>query len=227
MDDPPSYEHELKLRNLILSDYPDIESIMDIVYDGIGGAWRFDEFKNLIDCFPNGQICIEDKGRVVAAALSLIVSYDDFENAHCYEDIINNGGMDGHDPDGTALYGIDVFVHPEYRGLRLGRRLYDARKELCETLNLKCILFGGRIPGYSKYQDQLTPQEYIGKVKNNELYDPVLSFQLKNDFHIRKVMKNYLPEDEKSMSYGVLMEWNNIYYEKKKRLFGGARAIRV
>ncbi|MEZ4566667.1 MAG: hypothetical protein R2860_06770 [Desulfobacterales bacterium] len=29
-------------------------------------------------------------------------------------------------------------------GLRLGRRLYDARKELCETLNLKSIIFGGR-----------------------------------------------------------------------------------
>ena len=55
--------------------------------------------------------------------------------------------MSGHDPEGNALYGVDVFVDPDYRGLRLGRRLYDARKQLCETLNLKSIIFGGRIPG--------------------------------------------------------------------------------
>lgn len=43
------------------------------------------------------------------------------------------------------MYGLDVFVHPDYRGLRLGRRLYDARKELCRSKNFKAILAGGRI----------------------------------------------------------------------------------
>ena len=38
-----------------------------------------------------------------------------------------------------------------FRGLRLGRRLYDYRKELCERLNLRGIAFGGRIPNYHKY----------------------------------------------------------------------------
>jgi GNAT superfamily N-acetyltransferase len=33
------------------------------------------------------------------------------------------------------------FVHPDYHGLRIGRRLYDARKELCEKMNLKAIVF--------------------------------------------------------------------------------------
>lgn len=118
--------------------------------------------------------------------------------------------MTGHDPDGNALYGIDVFVDPAYRGLRLGRRLYDARKELCETLNLKSIIFGGRIPGYGDYSDTISPSEYIQKVKANEIYDQVLSFQLANDFHIKKLLKNYMPEDTRSSSYGVLMEWNNV-----------------
>ena len=47
---------------------------------------------------------------------------------------------------GNKLYGIDIFIRPKFRGLRLGRRLYDYRKELCEKLNLKGIVFGGRIP---------------------------------------------------------------------------------
>ena len=71
--------------------------------------------------------------------------------------------------------------------------MYEYRKEICETLNLKAIMFGGRIPNYHKYADQLRPKEYIDKVKQKEIYDPVLTFQLSNDFHVRKVMRNYLP----------------------------------
>ena len=38
------------------------------------------------------------------------------------------------------------------RGRRLARRLYDARKELCERLNLRSIAFGARIAGYHTYR---------------------------------------------------------------------------
>ena len=48
------------------------------------------------------------------------------------------------DPEGDAMYGLDVLIHPDYRGYRLGRRLYEARKELCRSLNLRAILAGGQ-----------------------------------------------------------------------------------
>jgi predicted amidohydrolase/GNAT superfamily N-acetyltransferase len=224
MDETEEPEFKLKLRGLTRADYPDIKRIMDRVYSGMGGSWKLDEYDALIDHFPEGQICIEDKGNVVAAALAIIVNAEEFENRHAYDDLVDGGKMTGHDPDGNALYGIDVFVDPAYRGLRLGRRLYDARKELCETLNLKSIIFGGRIPGYGDYSDTISPSEYIQKVKANEIYDQVLSFQLANDFHIKKLLKNYMPEDTRSSSYGVLMEWNNVYYEKRKKPFGGRKA---
>jgi predicted amidohydrolase/GNAT superfamily N-acetyltransferase len=224
MDNTEEPEFKLKLRGLTREDYPQIRRIMDGVYAGMGGAWKLDEYDALIDHFPEGQICIEDKGNVVAAALAIIVNAEEFESRHTYDDVTDGGKMTGHDPDGNALYGIDVFVDPAYRGLRLGRRLYDARKELCETLNLKSIIFGGRIPGYGEYSDTLSPSAYIQMVKATEIYDPVLSFQLANDFHIKKILKNYIPEDTRSNSYGVLMEWNNVYYEKRKKLFGGRKA---
>ena len=94
---------------------------------------------------------------------------------------------------GDTLYGVDIFVHPNYRGLRLGRRLYDARKELCRNLNLRRFIAGGRIPGYAQYADTLTPVRYIEEVKNREIFDPVLTFQLVNGFHVRKVLTGYLP----------------------------------
>ncbi len=225
MNEIDQTEYKLILRGLKRTDYPDIKQIMDRVYKGMGGAWKPEEFDTLIEQFPEGQICIEDNASVVAAALTILVNAEDRENRqHTYDDVVNGGEMTGHDPDGNALYGVDIFVDPDYRGLRLGRRLYDARKELCETLNLKSIIFGGRIPGYGKYSDDMKPAAYIQKVKDNEIYDPVLSFQLSNDFHIKKILKNYMPEDTQSDSYGVLMEWNNIYYEKRQKLFGGRKS---
>lgn len=92
------------------------------------------------------------------------------------------------------FYRLDCFVKfitPEFRGLRLGRRLYEYRKELCEKLNLKSILFGGRIPNYYKHADVLNPKEYIKKVRSKEIHDPVLDFQMSNDFHPIKVIKGY------------------------------------
>ena len=77
--------------------------------------------------------------------------------------------LKNHDPDGDFLYGIDIFVDPDYREMRLGRRLYDARKELSENLNLKGIIIGGRIPGYAEYAEEMTPRQYILQVKNREI----------------------------------------------------------
>src|SRR5690606_18720818 len=135
---------------------------------------------------------------------------------HTYTEITNNR-FSTHDPEGDVLYGIEVFVHPDYRSLRLGRRLYDARKELCEQMNLKGIIAGGRIPNYHEHADTLSPRQYIEKVKQKEIYDPTLTFQLSNDFHVTKILKNYLPGDTESREYATLLEWNNIYYDAETR----------
>lgn len=164
--DHETVSHKLEIRNLRLSDYENVRDIMRDAYAGMGGAWREQEFRTILFLFPEGQICVEDKGRVVAAALTLIIDYASLEVDHTYEDIVSNGSFNGHDPKGDYLYGIDLFVHQDYRSMRLGRRLYDARKELCEKLNLKGIIIGGRIPGYGKYHKEMTPVEYIEKVRS-------------------------------------------------------------
>ena len=221
--------HKLETRNLRLSDYDDVADIMKQVYNGMGGPWLPDEFKTLLTIFPEGQICIEDKGKIVAAALTLIIEYAKLERDHSYEDIVSDGKFKSHDSEGDYLYGIDLFVDKEYRGMRLGRRLYDARKELCENLNLKGIIAGGRIPGYAKYAHEMRPDEYIKKVRNREIVDPVLTFQIANDFHPKKVIANYMPEDDRSVSNAVFLEWNNIFYEspKKKIRWGRKSNVRL
>lgn len=218
-------EHKLNLRNVTMADYDQILEIMDMVYSNAGGAYTKKELKSMLKYFPEGQICVEDNGTLVAAAFSVIVTYADYGDNHTYKQITGGGTLKTHDPEGDTLYGIDVFVHPKYRGLRLGRRLYDARKELCEKLNLRAIIVGGRIPGYTKYADQFSPREYIDKIKNKEIFDPILTFQLANDFHIRKILTGYMPDDKESKAYATLLEWINVYYEDTQKLFGGKKSV--
>lgn len=205
----------IEIDNLQLHDYEQLLDAMKASYPSWqGNYWSLKSIENLIARFPEGQVVIKADGVVVGCALSIIVNYKKFGDAHTYKDITGNYTFSTHDPDGDVLYGIEVFVHPQYRSLRLGRRLYDARKELCEHLNLKAIVFGGRIPNYHKYADKISPKEYIQKVKQKEIYDPVLSFQTANDFHVKKILKNYMPEDAQSMEYATLLQWDNVYYTK-------------
>jgi len=214
----------LKLRNLRIGDYDDIKAIMDNVYSTLGGAWPKKKYNTMLKVFNAGQICIEDSGKVVAAAFSVVVDYDQFGDEHTYDEITGNAYLTTHDPNGDVLYGIEVFVDPDYRNLRLGRRLYEARKELCQNLNLRAIVAGGRIPGYKQYESSQSPQQYIEAVKRKEIYDPILTFQISNDFKVKRVLKAYLPEDKESAGYATLLEWFNIYYEPKKpKLFGAKK----
>lgn len=212
-------EMNVKIRHLHMSDYEDLREAMELAYRGVDDdPWRRREVASLLKKFPNGQLCVEVNGRVVGCALSIIVNYADFGDTHTYNQITAEDTFKTHDDAGDVLYGIDVFVHPDFRGMRLARRMYDARKELCENLNLRAIVAGGRIPGFGKYHEELTPKQYIEKVKGKELHDPILSFQLSNGFHVKKLLRGYLAGDTESREYATLLEWNNIYYEEKPRL---------
>ncbi|MDE1325734.1 bifunctional GNAT family N-acetyltransferase/carbon-nitrogen hydrolase family protein [Vibrio aestuarianus] len=204
----------LTLRVIETSDYSELAALMDLVFHDVGGSWPRMTIMDLVHQFPDGQICIEDDGRIVGAALTIKVDYNRMSLPHVYTDIINENNVIQHKTSGDALYGLDVFVHPDYRGLRLGRRLYEARKELCRSNNLKAILAGGRIPGYAKHAKEMKVAEYIEKIKRRELHDPILSFQLANDFDVKRIMRHYLPEDDSSQGYATLLEWDNFFYEE-------------
>ena len=205
----------IELSFLSLTDYQELKEAMIEAYSTMPESyWSESHIGSLIEKFPDGQVVIKINGNIAGCALSIIVDYDKIAKNHTYRQITSNFTFDTHTDDGNILYGIDVFIKPEFRGLRLGRRLYDYRKELCEKLNLRGIVFGGRIPNYHKYADQISPKEYIEKVKRKEIHDPVLNFQISNDFHPARILKGYLEGDEASNEFAVLLEWDNIYYEE-------------
>jgi predicted amidohydrolase/ribosomal protein S18 acetylase RimI-like enzyme len=217
---------KIELRQLEMSDFQNLSHSMKEAYENwTGGWWAEGQIQTLIDIFPQGQLVIVADDEIAGCALSLIVDYDKFGDNHSYPEITGDYTFSTHDSDGDVLYGIEVFIKPDFRGLRLGRRLYDARKELCENLNLEAVVFGGRIPNFHKYSKELNPRQYIERVRLKQIYDPTLSFQLSNDFHVNKVLKNYMPGDGESKDYAVLLEWNNIYYEEKKKELSDQKTV--
>lgn len=216
----------IDLTFLTMDDYQQLKSAMIEAYSNMPDAyWKESHIQTLINKFPDGQVVIKVNNQLAGCALSIIVDYEKYDEHHTYKEITGNYSFKTHDGKGDTLYGIDVFIKPEYRGLRLGRRLYDYRKELCERLNLRGIAFGGRIPNYHKHAAELTPKQYLEKVKRKEIHDPVLNFQISNDFHPTKVLRGYLEGDDQSNDFAVLLEWNNIYFDQKPRKASTQKSI--
>lgn len=150
--------NKVELRNLKIEDYKQLKLSMQHAYHDMKDMdepyWSEKDIERLLKIFPEGQLVVIVDGKVVGSALSLIVDYKKAVSNHTYEKITGKYTFNTHSYKGDVLYGIDVFIDPEYRGLRLGRRLYDARKELCEQLNLKSIVFAGRIPNYTEHAEE-------------------------------------------------------------------------
>lgn len=58
---------------------------------------------------------------------------------------------------------------------------------------------------------ELTPEEYVQKVKDGEIRDTVLSFQLREGFVACRILRNYIT-DPVSLNHASLIEWLNPDY---------------
>lgn len=198
----------LTVRNAIIKDIPGIVRLSEKIY-GDDAVTR-QMVRGQITSFPEGQFVAEYEGEIVGHCATFIVDGELALKPHTWDEITGNGYASRHDEDGDFLYGMEVVVDPKRRGMRIGQRLYDARKRLCHELNLRGIVFGGRMPGYRRAKRKVgSAEEYVRQVREKRIRDLVINFQLANDFEIEGVLPGYLPTDHDSMGYATLMVWRN------------------
>ncbi len=225
--DLKQFEKSIVVRQIRLEDYDQLVQLQLKCFPGMK-PWQKEQIQSQLSIFPEGQFCIAYEGRIVASSSSLILDFALYNEWHNWQEITDAGFIRNHDPEGNTLYGIEIMVDPEFRRMRLARRLYDARKQLARDRNLMRIVLGGRIPGYAQYKDQMTAREYVEKVMSKVLYDPVLTTQLANGFVVKRLLKSYLHTDRESSGYATFLEWTNIDYKPDfQRRYIASQSVRI
>lgn len=222
------------MRKAVVGDVAAIYKCQLAAYSALAPATLCDErmLRLQIEAFPDGQFVAVKGSDVVGYAMALIVQLDDTSPWYSYAEITGGGTFSTHDPSGDTLYGADIAVHPDHRGQGIAQLLYERRKDLMRRFNLRRMVAGGRIPGYSKHAGRMTAEEYVDKVQKGELKDRALGAHMRAGYRIRGVHMGYL-RDAQSLNYATFLELENPEYRSEKRRIAGSpmkrpvRRIRV
>lgn len=208
----------LKVMNTQPEHVPALAALQRVVFPTLDAEELFTEAKYYkhIELFPEGQFValLERDGEwlPIGATSTYRTNFDFDHIQHTYTEAIADGWLTHHDPHGEWLYGVDVSVHPEYRGLKVGRRLYEARREFVNLVNLRGEIAGALIPGYHQHAQALSAAQYVLRVWQGKLHDPTLSMQLRNDFKIKGILYDHI-SDPRSVNTATLIVRENTHYQ--------------
>jgi GNAT superfamily N-acetyltransferase len=174
--------------------------------------WTTMQLSSHVTLFPEGQFVAvrRSTGAVTGMAASLIVRWDDYGMDHTWRDVTDHGMFTNHDPvNGRTLYGAEVMVDPSVQRAGIGKKLYQARRELVERLGLRRIRAAARLRGYHRHAGKMSAEDYVIQIVRGKLKDPTLSFQLKQGFEVIGIVSGYLLHDPESLGYAAVIEWLN------------------
>lgn len=203
--------------------YNDLKEIMQICFHDIKGQnySTFDEIELMSSLYPRGQIICTYNGKLIGANLSRIVPFDRYKENHT-QFMCSDQNLFLEDAIyGDSVYGLDVFVHPDYRYLKVGKTIVEKFIQNVYEDNFKCMMGISRIPDYIKHKNELTCKEYVQKIQKGELVDKVLNFHLKCDAQIININPDFNPDDEASDGYGVLLSYPNSNYKPQEEINKG------
>jgi ribosomal protein S18 acetylase RimI-like enzyme len=196
------------VRPLALSDVPRILELEKECFPGIPADrhWKPEMLEAHITKFPEGQWGAEQNGALVGSCTNLRVRLADAVKQHRWTEIAGGGYITTHLPDGNALYGTEIMVHPEARRQGIAKKLYQARKDYILEQGMAAFISGGRIPGYSAVADRMPVAEYVARVIAGLQEDRVLTPQMKAGMRVAGILENYLT-DPRSMNYATILLW--------------------
>ena len=221
----------LEIRQAETTDIPAIGALVARVYDEFAPYPRR-KLVGQVNNYPEGCFVAILDDVLVGYCATMRMSGDKALSPHSWSEITGNGYGSRHDPTGNWLYGYEMCVDPKVRGTRIGRRLYEERRKLAERLDLKGIVFAGRMPNLKRHWRKVdSAQDYLDKVIAGKLHDPVIRFQLANGFEPIGILKDYLPDDDRSRGNAVHMVWRNPFVDQdddtRHKVPRGVESVRI
>lgn len=167
--------------------------------------WQEEHLDRHIALFPEGQFVAIRDGAVVASSSSMRITSQDWLSPHTWDELTGGLFLSNHMPDGDLLYGVDISVHPDYRGRGIARLLYQARFDLVRSLGLKGFAAICRLPDF-KGSGVSSLEEYVAEVALGKRQDRTMTPLLKLGLTVRGVAFDCM-EDEESGNSGARLEW--------------------
>jgi hypothetical protein len=189
--------NEFLIRNATPEDAVQMEYVQKQCYPTLDPTELLNRqhFINHIKVFPEGQIVLEKDGVIVGSA-STFRSHFPTQETTFLESSDNLWITNANVPDGEWMYGIDMGILPEYRGLGLSKEMYTVRQEICKMLGLKGQVIAGMTIGYGKVKHKMTIEEYCYALEIKKFTDPTVTPQMKAGFRWIKPLYNHINDPE-------------------------------
>jgi GNAT superfamily N-acetyltransferase len=186
-----------------------LEELQRVVFPTLAPEERFlaRHYLRHIELFPEGQLCVVDRGardRVVGMTSTIRMDFDFDHPGHTFAEIIQGGWLTSHQPAGRWLYGADLGVHPDYRRRGIARALYAARHDVVRRLGLLGQLTVGMPSGYGAVKGEISAEQYYAELVRGERVDPTISAQRRIGFEPRGLIPGYI-NDPVCDCYGVVL----------------------
>lgn len=163
-----------KVRPAVVADIDDVIRVCDQAWKGVWQGNR-QMFIDRITTFPECGIVVGEIDGCIEGYVSVQLANDDTILRPTWDEATDSGHFTRtHNPYGEWLHGVGLAVTP--KGCRAGMTeslisfLYDYmvanRKRGCRFMT--------RIPGYQRFQESMSPEEYVRSQRNERPLDPEL-----------------------------------------------------
>ncbi len=166
------------------------------------------DLDQIADLFAEGTIVVLDGARVVGVGTGIFVDVDPDNLPPTENELLDDENGTLHSVNGSHYFGGALAVDPEYRNQGIARQLYDRRKEVVIRHNKEGFYAASLMPDYSKHQSETEVDAYVDQVIAGNIFDPVLTIQLNNGFHVVKLLEGFVCSPG-SHNWSALIYWAN------------------
>lgn len=167
--------------------------------------WQESHLVRHIEIFPEGQFVAVLDGKVVGSSSSMRVTRQEWLKPHSWDELTGGLYMTAHDPSGHVLYGVDISVHPSFRGKGIARLLYQARFDLVREKGLDGFATICRLPDY-RDSGVGNLAAYVSEVSSGLRTDRTMTPLIKMGLTCTGVAYDCM-EDEESGNSGARLVW--------------------